>query len=142
MPISAGLPILQAQLKSIASMGVAATPQLIATMLSSALAAIAPMGLLAAGPAMIPLVPAGITGTQSMLNSAYNTGTGGKSTVTSQMIAAAVSILCPMVPPTGITLLQTLLSNVDSLGVAGTPDLTAQLQASAIITYFTTGLVI
>jgi len=142
MPIAAALPILTAQIQSAQNMGIAGSPDLISSIIASTLASVAPMGLMFMGVTMVPLVPAGVSATQSIMKSAYNTGIAGSSSLTSQIISSAVAALCPLVPPTGITLLQTLLQSIDNLDIAGKNELTSQMQASAIVAYFTAGLVI
>jgi hypothetical protein len=142
MPIAAALPILTAQIQSAQNMGIAGSPDLISFIIASTLASVAPMGLIMAGLGLIPLVTAGVSATQTILKSSYDTGIAGSPSLTSQIIASAVAALCPLVPPTGITLLKTLLESIDNLNIAGKNELTSQMQASAIVAYFTAGLVI
>lgn len=142
MPISAGLSALQSQISAEQNAGIAGNPSLTSVQIASALASVAPMGVMMIGPTPTPVVPAGFAACQSVLQAAFNAGIAGTPTLSSTQIASAISLLAPMVPPIGISLLQTLIQNISNMGIAGSSDSTAQLLATAIITYFTIGLVL
>lgn len=142
MPIAATTSVLQAQIKNALSLKQAATPDLVGTIIASALAGIAPSGLFPAGFMLVPLVPAGYAVTQSMISLAFNLKPGANKTVDSKMFSLGIAALCPIVPPIGLTLLEVQLSNSMDLKQAATPDLVATLMANAIISYFMSGGVV
>jgi hypothetical protein len=139
MPITAGLSPLQSLINASQNTGVAGSPSLSALQLTSAIASIAPMGIMMLGPTPTPLVPAAFGAMQQMLLASYQSGVSGAPSVSSQQIATAISVLVPLVPPIGISILQSMISSMDNIGIAGNSSLTAQLLASAIIIYFTSG---
>jgi len=136
MPIAATMSALQSLLQNVFNSGIAGKPELSSLTYANAIASIAPSGLFPAGSAMIPLVPAGFSACQSLLQNAFNSGLAGTPDLTSVLVATAISVLCPMVPPSGLSTLQSLLQNVYASDVAGTPDLTSMMEANAIISYF------
>lgn len=142
MPIATTLSALQAQLSSSQNTGIAGNPSLTSTQIAAAVSAVAPAGLIMVGIIPTPLVPAGFTAMQQLLQSSFNSGVAGTPSLTSQQIANAVSVLCPLVPPIGLPVLQSLLLSMSNMGLAGSSDMTAQMFASAIIAYFTSGTVI
>jgi hypothetical protein len=142
MPIAAALPILQTLISTLQSAGVAGGPSVSALQLTSAIASVAPMGIMMIGPTPVPLIPAGFAATQQMLLASYQSGISGSPSVSSVQIATAISVLAPLCPPIGLSILQSMISSMDNMGIAGSPSLTAQMLATAIITYFTCGLVL
>lgn len=142
MPIASAIPVIQSQLQSIARMGISGTPDLTAVMIASILASAVPSGLFIGTTPPTPLVPTGISATQSILNSTFQMGISGTSEVSSQLMASAIAALCPIVPPIGLSLLKNLLQNISNLGITGSPELTSQILANAIVNYFMSGLVI
>jgi hypothetical protein len=142
MPIAATTTALASALQGMDNSGVAGTPVSTSTLLTSAIASVAPSGLFPAGLALIPLPPAGFAATQSILNSVFNMGVAGTPAMTSQVMASAIAALCPIVPPTGMAALQAALQSIANMGVAGTPSATSQIMATAIVSYFMMGMVI
>jgi len=142
MPIEAGLSPLQSLINVLQNMGIAGNPSLSALQLTSAIASVAPMGIIMLGPTPAPLVPAAFAAMQQILQSSFQSGVAGIPSVSSQQIATAISVLVPIVPPTGLSVLQSLIFSMDNMGIAGSSNVTAQLLASAIITYFTIGTVL
>ena len=137
--ITAGLSPLQSLINASQNTGVAGNPSLNALQLTSAVASVAPMGIMMIGPTPTPLVPAAFAAMQQMLLASYQSGVPGSPPVSSLQIATAISVLVPLIPPIGISILQSLISSMDNMGIAGNSNLTAQMLASAIITYFTSG---
>lgn len=142
MPIAGTTSALQSQFKSGLTLDLAADPDLVATSLSSAIAAIAPSGLFPAGAVMVPLVPAGLSATQSLFKNALTLDIAADPDLTATVLASGVSVLCPMVPPAGMSLLQSQFKNALTLDVAADPDLVATSMASAVISYFSAGGVV
>ena len=142
MPLSAALNPLQSLIKLALISDVGGSPNMLAQSISGAIAAIAPMGLFPAGMAMIPLVPAGVTGAQSLMQTSFISDVGGSPDVLSNIIGGAIVAVCPMVPPIGLTALQSLLKIAFQMDMGGTPDAVAQSIAGAIVTYYSMGMVV
>jgi len=142
MPIAGAISPLQAQLKSAITLDVAAEPDSVAAMFASAIASVAPSGMMPAGAAMVPLVPAGLAATQAQIKNALTLDIAAEPDTAAQIMAAGVSALCPMVPPSGIAALQTQIKSAITLDVAAEPDTVSQMLASAIISYFSAGGVV
>ena len=133
---------LSSQLQGCFNTGVSGTPSSNAARISSAIASIVPSGLIYVGTSWIPVVPAGVSACQAILNSAFNMGVSGTPSSTAQMMASAIAALAPMIPPSGMSILKSMLENIFNMGLSGTPSITAQMMASAIISYYTAGMVV
>jgi hypothetical protein len=144
MPIAAGLNPLQVQLKNALMLKQSANNNLVATTIATAVATIAPMGIFPAGALQIPLAPAGYEVTKASLVNSFGLKQSANNDITSQLMASAFSMLCPIVPPIGLTTLQMLIKNALSLKQAANTfcDTVSFSIAQAIITYFMTGGVI
>lgn len=142
MPISAGTSIIQSQFQSALSLQQGATIQSTASILASAVATAAPLGLIAAGPAMIPLIPAGASASVQMLQNALSLNVGAQIGTVSQLIAAAISIIAPLAPPAGLQTLSKQIESALSMQQGATINTTASLVATAIVAYYTIGGVI
>jgi len=142
MPIAATVSALQNLFKNGLGLDKAASPDLVATNLSAAIAAIAPSGLFPPSPTPIPLVPAGQSGAQSLFKNAFTLDVAADPNLTAMMLATGVSIICPTVPPAGLSLLQSQFKNALTLELAADPDLAATTMANAVISYFSVGGVV
>ena len=142
MPITAMTSALSSQLESTFNADVSGTPNSNAALIAATIASVVPSGLFPAGVTMIPVVPAGVSACQAILNSAFNMGVSGTPSSTAQMMASAIAALAPMIPPTGMSILKSILENIANMGLSGTPSSTAQMMASAIIAYYSAGMVI
>jgi hypothetical protein len=138
MPITAGMSMIQNQLKSAFNMGAGGTPSATSQMIAAAIASAVPMAMIPGTPP-IPLSPSGMSAAANMLKSAFNMGAGGTPSMTAQMIASAISLIAPLCPPTGMTLLKTQLENVFNMGASGKPDMTAQMIALAVCNFYQMG---
>ena len=139
MPIAAGIPILQTQILSALSLGNAAQQSVIAAQIAAAVASVAPMGLFPAGPAMIPLIPAGVAATQAQILSALSMGNAAQQSVVAAQMAAGISLCAPMAPPAGLSFLQMQIQNALSLGQAAQQSVISTIIATAISTYYMMG---
>jgi hypothetical protein len=140
MPITAGFTALQSLIKVALISDVGGSPDTLAQIITNAIATISSMGMYPSGISMVPLVPAGMSGTQAIMKNALISDISGNPNVLAQIISSSISMLCSIVPPVGITSLQALLSSLfASVDIGGSPDVLAQQIASAIITYFTVG---
>lgn len=139
MPIAAGQSVLQSQIKAALSMGKAANQTAVIGIIIAGLSSIIPMGLIPTAPSPIPLIPAGISGTQFTMNAAINIGPAAAISTTAAMWAAAISTAAPMAPPAGLSALQSQIESAMSMGKAANIDTTAQLISAAIIQYYITG---
>jgi len=142
MPIAAALTPLQSQIDAAQNAGVAGSPSLTSTQIATALASAVPMGIIMLGPTPTPLVPAGFSATQSLLQAAFNMGVAGTPSSVAQMIASAISVMAPLAPPIGLSALQSMIQAIFNLGLAGSSSTTAQMLATAIVTYYTSGAVL
>jgi len=142
MPIPAIFSPLQAQISNAFNLQQASNPQLVATVITTALTSLVSMGLFPVGVSMIPLIPAGAAATQSQIANAFNLQQASGNQIDAQLIALAISVLVPMVPPIGLTLLQNQIANALNLQQAATPQLIATMISTAIINYYLSGMVI
>ena len=142
MAISAMTSALSSQLQGIFNTGLPGSPTSNAVRIASAIASIVPSGLIYVGVSWIPVVPAGVSACQAMLNIAFNTGLPGTPSSSSQIMASAIAALAPMVPPAGMSVLKSLLQSIDNMGLSGAASTSAQMMASCIISYFVAGGVI
>jgi hypothetical protein len=142
MPISAAMTPLAQLIKLALITDLGGSPDTLAQIIAGAVASVSPMGLFPMGMAMIPLVPAGMSGTQAIIKNAFISDMGGSPNTLAQIISSAIAMLCPMVPPTGLSALQALLTPAFQMDMGGSPDSMAQTIASAVVTYFTCGMVI
>jgi hypothetical protein len=140
--ITAMASALSSQLASVFNSGVSGTPSSNAVRISSAIASIVPSGLIYVGTSWIPVVPAGVSACQAILNSAFRMGLSGTPSATSQMMASAIAALAPIVPAAGMSLLKSLLQNIANMGLSGTAGVTSKLMANYIIAYYSAGSVI
>jgi len=142
MAIAASLPTLNTQILQALSMGTAAQSTTVATIISLGVASAALTGQMVAGPILIPVIPAGLSATQSLMTQSLNMGNGAQPSTVAQMMAQAVSLCAPLVPPVGLAVLQTQILQALSLGNSVQPSTVAQMMAQGIINYFQMGLVI
>lgn len=136
MPIAAGLIPLKSQITAALKMGRAAKEDLVAMLISTGVASIAPMGFFPAGPSPIPLVPSGVMAAKSQITAAFKMGRTANQSLVAQQIATAISIICPIVPPAGLMMLKTQIENALKMERMAKEDLVAQQIAQGIITYF------
>jgi len=139
MPIAAGLSPLKSQISTALKMDRAATPSALATMIASATAGIAPMGLMPMGITAVPLVPSGLSATKSQIQNALKMERSAKPNSLAQMIAIAISTLCPMVPPAGLSVCKSQIASAFKMDRAAKPNSIAQMIAQAIVSYFQSG---
>lgn len=139
MPIAAALPLINSQLNNALSLGPAAQPSLVATMIASAVAQAAPMGLFPMAPSPIPLIPAGLAAGQNLINNALSLGPAAQPGLVATMIASGISLIAPMAPPAGLSFLQSQIESALSMGQAAQEPVIATMISSAIITYYTMG---
>ena len=142
MPIPAAFPMLQSQIANAFNLQQAASADLVSTIITSALASAAPMGLFPVGVAMIPLIPAGFSATQSQIKNAFNLQQAANNQLNAQVMALGIAALVPMVPPSGLQLLQSQIATALNLDRAANNQLIAIQIANAIISYYLSGMVI
>jgi len=141
MPIAAGLPLLIPMMLDIYSLNEKGTPTLIAQKMSQAVAAVAPLGLLPLGPAMIPMIPALMSVGQVIIEQALSFPLPIPDVVATLM-AVGIAVICPMCPPSGLAGLQSTMKEVLGMGPTATPILMALKTANGIVTYFQSGGII
>lgn len=142
MPIAASFPILNSQITNAFNLGPAAKPDLVAQMITSAVASAVPLGYLPAAPSPIPLAPVGFSNCNSIIKNAFNMGPAANIMTTSSMMAQGISVLAPLAPPTGLPALQSQIVNAFSLGLAAQPNIVALMISQAIIQYYLAGGII
>ena len=136
MPIAATQSALQAQIKNAFSLDKAASPDLKATTITSAIASVAPSGLYPPSPTPAPLIPSGFSACQSLMKNAFSLDKAASPDLVGKMFAQAVSLLVPTVPPAGQSLLAMQTKQAFSLDKAASPDLVATSLSGAIIAYY------
>ena len=139
MPIAAALPLVNSQINNALSLGPAAQPSLVATMIAAAVSSAVPMGFLPTPPAPIPLVPAGLPAGQNLINNALSLGPAAQPSLVATMIASGISMIAPMAPPAGLSFLQSQIESALSMREAAQEPVVAAMISSAIITYYTMG---
>lgn len=142
MPIAATTTLLSTQIKMALNMGPAAMQDTVSQIINTAIASIAPSGLFPAGPAMIPLVPAGVAMAINQTSMALKMDVAATQDSVSGIIATAISMACPMVPPVGLSILQSQIKMALSMDVAATQDSVSNIIANAIISYYMMGGVV
>lgn len=138
MPIMAAQPILQTQLTSILSKGIAANPDAFALEFTSALASVVPMGLFFT-PFPVPLVPTGFSACQNLIKQSLSLGMAANLQTTSLMMATGISLLAPLAPPVGLLVLQTQIKNAISMDMAANKLMVASILSIAIPQYYMSG---
>lgn len=141
MPIAAALPIMIPMLREAYSLKEKAKPKLIAKKLTDAIATGCVLGMLPAGPAMIPLIPVGKTIAATIIEQAFSFPLPIPDVI-ALMLAAGIALVSPMCPPSGLSSLQSSMKEVLNLGPNATPDQMAMKTAQAVITYYQTGGII
>ena len=142
MPIAASLPILQTQVANSFNMGKGAQSTIVATIIASAVASAAPMGLFPSAPVPIPLVPSGFSAGKVMIENAFKMANGANVDAVSLMIANGISLIAPLAPPAGLSFLQMQIKNAMSMGAGATPQIVAMTIANAIPQYYMMGGII
>jgi hypothetical protein len=142
MPIAAGLSTLQSQFISALSMRQGAQTQITASMISSAIASAAPMGLFPVIPTPVPLIPTGTSAGISMIQQALSMRQGAQISITSRLIANGVSLIAPTAPPVGLSLLGQQIESALSMRQGAQIQMVASILAQAVVTYYTSGGVI
>ena len=141
MPLAATFEALKTGIANAFNLQNAATPDLKALTLTSAIASIVPSGIhpptFPASPP--PLVPAGFAATQSQLKNAFSLDMAATPDTVSLSMANAIATLVPMVPPVGIVALQAQIKNALILDMAASPNAVGSIIATAIISYYTAG---
>jgi len=139
VPIAAAFTALQSQIKDSLSLGMAATPDLFATVITTALASAVPSGIFPpiSPSAPPPLAPVGAAAMQSQTKNAASLDMGATPDSVSASLATAIVSLVPMVPPAAQSALQVQLKNALTLDMGATPDSVATIMATAIIAYYT-----
>jgi len=138
MPLAATFNAMKTQIANAFNLQQAATPTLKAKIFTAALASAVPSGIFLPMQGA-PLVPAGIAAMEAQAKNAFDLQQAATPDLVAQVLAAAISVLVPMVPPVGIAALQPQLKNAFSLDVAATPDLVGTIIAGAVISYYTAG---
>lgn len=138
MPIATGLSVLQSQFLSALSFKQGAQVQMTATLFASAVATVAPMGLLPGVPP-IPLVPAGVSAGMSMIQQALSLQQSAAQATVSKMIANGVSLIAPLAPPAGLSTLAQQIESALTLDQGARENVVANLIATAVIMYYTSG---
>lgn len=142
MPIAAGLIPLKSQIENAFKLQRAASEDLVATLISSAIASVAPMGLFPMGVTMVPLIPSGMTAGKSQIATAFKMQRAAKEALVALQMASGISVICPMVPPAGLIALKSQIENAFKMQRAANEGLVAQQIAQGIITYYQSGGVI
>jgi hypothetical protein len=144
MPLAGTFLALKTGISNAFNLQNAATPDLKATVLTNAIAAVVPSGIYIplAPPSGAPLVPSGFAATQTQFKNAFSLNTAATPDTVSQGMASAIAALVPTIPPVGQLALQTQIKNALTLNLAATPDSVATIIATAIISYYTAAGVI
>lgn len=142
MPVIAGMSLLAQQIEASMSLGPAAQPPLVATLISAGVASVAPMGMFPPAPVPIPLIPAGLPLGITGIQGALSLGPAATPKLVALQMASAIAMIAPMAPPVGMSLLATGLENALGLKSAATQKVVAQLMALEICNYFSMGGVI
>lgn len=139
MPIAAAMNPLKTMIKLSLQLQQGASNDGIAGAMVTALSTCTPMGMFPAAPSPIPLIPAGASGTNSLLSKvALNMQQGASNSMIAQNTAMAVSLCCPAVPPSGMTALKTLIENtVLNMQQGADNNMIAQSMANSIVVYYT-----
>jgi len=142
MPIAASFPVLQPQLKASMSLGPAGNASIIATLISSALSSVVPMGMFPLVPSPIPLTPVGFSACKTMIENSMNLKEAANIDTVALMMANGISLMAPLAPPVGLTYLQSQIKNALNLGQVANADIIALTIASAIPQYYMMGGII
>jgi len=139
MPIAAAMSPLKSQISSALKMDRSASPATIATMIAGAIAGVAPMGFMNMGITAVPLIPSGLSACKSQIQNALKMERSAKPNMIAQVLAIAISTLCPIVPPSGISICKSQISSAFKMERSATPNAIAGTISQAVITYFQAG---
>lgn len=142
MPIAASISILQPQISNAFSLGPAAQPDLVATLIAQAVSSACITGLLPSAPSPIPLTPSGFANGLSNIRDAFNQGSAAQPDIVAEKLAQGVSVIAPLAPTAGLSVLKNQINSALNLGPAAQPTLVATLIAQAIVQYYIAGGII
>lgn len=143
MPIAAAQPIFQTQFQAALSLGVAANPQTIATMMASGIATGVPNGLFPPPPASpVPLAPSGIEATRSGIAAALSMGISAEKPAVAKLMAQAIALAVPVVPPSGLSTLSSEIESALSMERSANQSTVSQMLSKAVVNYYLAGGVI
>ncbi len=142
MAVASMTSMLISQIETALSMGPAANPKVIAQIIAAAVGSMAGVGKLPAGPALIPIIPAGISIGASQIETALNLGPAAKPKIVAQLIALGISSIGVNAPPAGLSFLASQIESSFSLGPAANEKAVANIIGSSVPTYYNMGGVI